>query len=132
MQISRGIGRGVADGAALMQLIAEQPVPAVEQQQMELLDLAMPGDLLPDRHLALTVGGDCEGLQHLEVDLVGAVGIEQLGRGIAEAEALFDEALREAEARRDGGDGEAGIGQRRERHHLVGRVHGDADDILRC
>ena len=61
---------------------------------------------------------------------MGAVDVEQLRRDIAEAEALFDEALREAEARRDGGDGEAGIGELRERHHLVGRVHGDADDVL--
>ena len=77
------------------------------------------------------VGGDGEGLQHFEVDLVGAVGVEQVRGHVAEAQALFDQALGGAETRRDGRDGEAGIGQLREGDHLVGRVHGDADDILR-
>ena len=77
------------------------------------------------------VGRDGEGLQHFEVDRVGAVGVEQVRRHVAEAEALFDQPFGRAETRRDGGDGEAGIGQLRERNHLVGGMHGDADDVLR-
>ena len=77
------------------------------------------------------VGGDGEGLQHFQVDLVRAVGVEQVRRHVAEAEALFDQAFRRAEARRDHGDGEAGVGQLREGDDLVGRMHGDADDVLR-
>ena len=77
------------------------------------------------------VGGDGEGLQHFEVDLVGAVGVEQVRRHVAEAQALLDQAFGRAETRRDYGDGEAGIGQLREGDHLVGGMHGDADDVLR-
>ena len=36
--------------------------------------VGLAGDLLPDRHLALAVGRDGEGLQHFEVDLVGRGG----------------------------------------------------------
>ena len=77
------------------------------------------------------VGRDGEGLQHFEVDLVVAVGVEQVRRDVAEAQALFDQALGRAETRRDGTHGEAGVGQLRERDHLIGGMHGDADDILR-
>ena len=72
--------------------------------------VALAGDLLPDRHLALSVGGDGEGLQHLQADLVGPVGVQQLGRRVAEAQALLDDALGRAETRRDGGDRLAGPG----------------------
>ena len=64
--------------------------------------VALGRDLFPDRYLALPVGGDGEGLQHFEVDGVGAVGVEQVRRGVAEAQALFDQALRQAETRGDG------------------------------
>ena len=93
--------------------------------------VALPRDLLPGRHLAGVVGGDGEGLQDLQVDLVGPVGVEQVRRHVAEAEALFDQPLGGAEARRDHGDGEAGIGELGERDHLVGRRHGDSDHVLR-
>ena len=63
--------------------------------------VGLAGDLLPDRHLALAVGRDGEGLQHFEVDLVGAVGVQQLRRRVAEAEALLDDALGGPEAHRD-------------------------------
>ena len=92
--------------------------------------VALAGDLFPDRHLALAVGGDGEGLQHFEVDLVRPVGVQQLGRGVAEAQALLDDALGCAEACRDGGYRLAGVGELGERDHLVGGVHGDADDVL--
>ena len=76
------------------------------------------------------VGGDGECLERLEVDLLGAVGVEQFGGRVAEAQALFDDALGDAETRGDGGHRDAGVGQCRERDHLVGRMHRDADDIL--
>ena len=77
------------------------------------------------------IGGDRERLQRLQVDLVGAVGVEQLGGGVAEAQPLLDQALGDAEARGDGGDRGAGPGEIEERDHLVGGVHRDADDVLR-
>ena len=87
-------------------------------------------DLLPYRHLALAIGGDGEGLEGVEVDFVGAVGVEKFGRGIAEAEALLDGTLGHPEAGGDVGHGGAGTGERAEGLHLVGRVHGDADHVL--
>ena len=93
--------------------------------------VALPRDLFPGGHLAGMVGRDGEGLQHFEVDLVGAVGVEQVRRHVAEAQALLDQAFGRAETRRDGTHGEAGVGQLRERDHLIGRMHGDADDVLR-
>ena len=48
------------------------------------------------------VGRDGEGLQHFEVDLVGSVGVEQVRRDVAEAQACSDQALGRAETRRDG------------------------------
>ena len=108
--------------------------PFLGQQPLHLPGggpVSLPRDLFPGRHLAGMVGGDGEGLQHFQVDLARAVGVEQVRRHVAEAEALFDQPLGGAEARRDHGDGEAGIGQLRERDHLVCRMHGDTDDVLR-
>ena len=68
--------------------------PLLGEQALHLLGggpVALGRDLFPDRQLALAVGGDGEGLQHFEVDPVGLVGIQQLGRGVAEAEPLFDQ-----------------------------------------
>ena len=106
-------------------LLGEQPLHLPGRRAV-----ALCRDLFPDRHLALAVGGDGEGLQHFEVDPVGPVGVEQFRRGVAEAEPLLDQPLRQAEPRRDGRDRLPGLHQLRERDHLVGRVHGDADDIL--
>ena len=78
--------------------------PLFGQQALHLpagRPVALSGDLVPDRHLTLAVGGDGECLQHFEVDLVGPVGVQQLRRGVAEAQALFDDALGRTEARRD-------------------------------
>ena len=72
--------------------------------------------------LAVVVGGDRERLQRLEVDGLGAVGVEELGRGVAEAKPLLDQALGDPEACGDGGDGGAGTGELGERDHLIGRV----------
>ena len=107
--------------------------PFLGQQPLHLPGgraVALGRDLFPDRHLALAVGGDGEGLQHLQVDLVGPVGVEQLRRGVAEAKPLLDDALGRAEARGDGGNRLAGLDQLGEGRHLVGRVHGDAHDVL--
>ena len=92
--------------------------------------VALGRDLFPDRHLALAVGGDGEGLEHFEVDLIRPVGVQQLGRGVAEAQPLLDDALGCAEARGDGGNRLAGIDQLREGRHLVRRMHRHADDVL--
>ena len=92
--------------------------------------VALVLDLLPHRHLSLAVGGDGEGLEGIEIDLVGTVGVEKFGRGVAEPQAPLDGTLRHAEAGGDAGDGGAVIGQRPEGLHLVGRVHGNADHVL--
>ena len=106
--------------------------PFLGQQSLHLpcrRAVALVRHLFPGGHLAGMVGRDGEGLQHFEVDLVGAVGVEQVRCDVAEAQALLDQALGGAETRRDGGDGEAGVGELREGDHLVGGMHGDADDI---
>ena len=93
--------------------------------------VALLGDLFPGGELARRIGGDGEGLQAFEVDLVLAVGGEQLRRDVAEPQALLDGAFGDAEAGRDGGGRGAGAGEGGEGLHLVGRVHGRADDVLR-
>ena len=62
--------------------------PFLGQQPLHLPGggpVALPRDLFPGRHLAGVVGGDGESLQHFQVDLAGAVGVEQVGRHVAEA-----------------------------------------------
>ena len=56
-------------------------------------------DLLPYGPLAVVIGGYRERLQRLEVDGFGAVGVEQLGGGVVEPEALLDQAFGDVEAR---------------------------------
>ena len=85
--------------------------------------VALVLDPLPRRHLARGVGGDGEGLQSFEVDGVLPVGVQQFLRGVAEAEALLDDALGDAEAGGDVGDGRAGERERAEGLHLVCGVH---------
>ena len=80
--------------------------------------VALFGDLFPDDDLAQRVGGEREGLQALEVDDVLAVGLDQLGGGVAEAQALLDGAFGDAEAGGDRGDGGAGAGEDLEGFHL--------------
>ena len=92
--------------------------------------VALVAHLLPHRHLARPVCGHGEGLEGLEVDRIGAVGVKDLGRRVAEAQALLDGALGYPEAGGDVGDGGAVIGEGAEGLHLVGRVHGDADYVL--
>ena len=71
-----------------------------------------------------------EGLEGLQVDLVGPVGVQELGGRMAEPQALLDQALGDAEARSDRGYRHARFGESVERDHLVGGVHGDADHVL--
>ena len=92
--------------------------------------VALLADPFPDRELARAVDGDGEGLQRLKVDGALAVGVEDLRRGVAKAQALLDGALRHAETGGDIGDGGAGIGERAEGLHLVGRVHRHAHHVL--
>ena len=92
--------------------------------------VALVLDLLPYRHLARGVGGDGEGLEGGQVDGILPVGVQQLGRSVAEAEALLDDALGDAETGGDVGDGGAGERQRAEGLDLVGRVHRYPDHVL--
>ena len=108
--------------------------PVLGQQAPDLpgaRPVALLPDLRPHRDLARPVGGRGEGLEGIEVDPAGAVGVQQLGRGVAEAQPLLDRALGDAEAGGDGGDRDTRLGELREGAHLVGGVHGDADDVLR-
>ena len=114
----RGGGGDAVLGEHALDLPAARPV-------------ALVAHLLPHRHLARPVCGHGEGLEGLEVDRIGAVGVEDLGRGVAEAKPLLDDALRDPEAGGDIGDGGAVIGERAEGLHLVGRVHRHAHHVLR-
>src|SRR3546814_9760404 len=58
-------------------------------------------DLLPDSELTAMAVAQGEGRQCLEVHLLGAIGGEELGRDLAELEALTNELFRDAEAARD-------------------------------
>ena len=58
------------------------------------------------------------------------IGLQEFGCGVAEAQALLDQPVRYAETDRNGGDGLTGLGEFRERDHLIGEVHRDADVIL--
>ena len=107
--------------------------PLLGQQAFHLRGgraVALVRQLRPDRHLAAVIGRDGERLQRLQADIVGAVGLEQFGRRVAEPQTLFDQALGHAETCRDGRHRDTGFGQFRERDHLVGRMHRDADDVL--
>ena len=107
--------------------------PVLGQQALDLPvggPVALVLDPVPGGQLARGVAGDGEGLEGGEVDLVCAVGVEQLGRGAAEAQALFHGALGDAEAGRDVGDGGACDRERAECLHLVGGVHGDPHGVL--
>ena len=128
--VPRG-GRGA--GEAKRPCLRDVEHPLLGQEPLHLpgrRPVVLAGDLFPDRHLALPVGGDGEGLQHFQVDLVRPVGVQQLGRGVAEAQPLFDDALGRAESRRDSRNRLAGRGQFGEGRHLIRRMHGDAHDVL--
>ena len=86
--------------------------------------------LLPDRDLAVPVGGDGEGGQDLQVDPALAVGFQQYGRGVAEAQTLLDQFFGNTEAHRDVGHGGAAPGEAGERLDLICRMHGGADHVL--
>ena len=95
------------------------------------MSAALVAHLLPHRHLTRLVCGHGEGVEGLDVDRIGAVGVEDLGGGVAEAQALLDDALGDAEAGGNVGDGGTFTGQRAEGLNLVGGVHGHADHVLR-
>ena len=92
--------------------------------------VAPPLHLFPRRGLPAPVGGEGEGGQRLQVDLVRPQRIQQNRRGAAQAQALLDRAHADAEARGDPGGRRPVVGQAAEGLHLVGRVHGDADRVL--
>ena len=100
--------------------------PLLGQQALHLpctRAVTLACDTFPHCPLAGVIGGDRKGLQGLQIDLVGAVGVEQLGRGVPEPQPLLDDAPGDAEARGDGGDGDAGLGEVGEHDDLVGGVH---------
>ena len=80
--------------------------------------------------MARGVGGDGEGLEGGQVDGVLPISVQQLRRGVAEAEALLDDALGDAEAGGDVGNGGAGEGKRAEGLDLVCGVHCDVEHVL--
>ena len=107
--------------------------PVLGQQALDLPGagpVALLAHRLPDRVLARLIRGDGEGHQCVQIDFVRAVGFEQHRCGVAEPQALLHGALRDPEARRDGGRRAARIGQAAERLDLIGRVHGGADTVL--
>ena len=83
-----------------------------------------------DALLRRVVVGEGEGLHLLQPDVAGAVGVEDGGGDAAELQALPDDVLGHAEAGGDGRDGCALVDEVAERLELVGRVHGDAHDVL--
>jgi hypothetical protein len=87
-------------------------------------------ELAPDGELRRVIGADREGRDRFEADATGPIGIEQLGRQLAEAQALLDMALGGAEAARDVLDDGTGVDQRAHRHEFVGRMHRGADRVL--
>ena len=93
-------------------------------------DVRLVLELVPDRALRGMVAAEREGRDRFEGDGAAAVGIEQLGRELAEAQALLDMALGGAEAARDVFDRGAAVDQRRHSDELVGRMHRRADRVL--
>ena len=107
--------------------------PVLGQQALDLpgaRPVALLADRLPDRALARMIRGDGEGHQCVQIDFARTVGLEQHRCGVAEPQAFLHGALRDPEARRDGGRRAARIGQAAERLDLIGRVHGGADHVL--
>jgi hypothetical protein len=104
--------------------LGEQPLHGVG------LDVGMVLQLAPHRELGGVIGAEGEGGHGIEADAAGAVGVEQFGRQLAEAQALPDVAFGGAEAGRNGVDRGAGIDQRRHGNEFVGRVHRRPDRVL--
>ena len=107
--------------------------PILGQQALDLPGagpVALLAHRRPDRTLARLIRGDGEGHQCFQIDFACPVGFEQYRRGVAEPQAFLHGALRDPEARRDGGRRAARIGQAAERLDLIGRVHARADHVL--
>ena len=107
--------------------------PVLGQQALDLPSagaVALLAHRRPDRTLARLIRGDGEGHQCVQIDFARAVGLKQHWCGVAEPQPLLHGALRDPEARRDGGRRAARIGQAAECLDLIGRVHGGADTVL--
>ena len=94
------------------------------------LDVGTVLDLAPHRELRRVIGAEREGGDRLEADLAGAEGIEQLGRQLAEAQALPDVPFGNPEARGDGVTGMAGVDQRGHGDEFIRGMHGGADRVF--
>jgi hypothetical protein len=86
-------------------------------------DVGVVLDLAPHGELRRVVGAEREGGHHFEADRPGPELVEQLRRDLAQAQALRDVPLRNAEAGGDRLDWLARIDQGRHRDEFVGRVH---------
>ena len=107
--------------------------PVLGQQALDLPGagpVALLAHRLPDHALARLIRGDGEGHQCVQIDFARTVGLKQHRCGVAEPQPLLHGALRDPEARRDGGRRAARIGQTAECLNLIGRVHGGADTVL--
>ena len=107
--------------------------PVLGQQALDLPGagaVALLAHRRPDRVLARLIRGDGEGHQCVQIDFARPVSLKQHRCGVAEPQPLLHGALRDPEARRDGGRRAARIGQAAERLDLIGRVHGGADTVL--
>lgn len=83
-----------------------------------------------DALLRRVVVGDGERLHLPQPDVAETVGVEDGGTDAAEFQAFLNDVLGHAEAGGDGRGGCALVDEVAERLELVGRVHGDADDVL--
>ncbi len=84
-------------------------------------DVGLVLELMPHGKLRLMIGAEGKGGHDIKTDVAVAVGVEQFGCQLAEAQALSDMALRDAEAGSDRLNGFAAIDQCRHRDELVRR-----------
>ncbi len=94
------------------------------------LDVGIALELVPHRELGGVIGAEREGGDDIEADVAGAVGVEQFGRELAEAQALLDMPFGSAEARGDLLDRGAAVDQLRHGDKFVGRMHRGADRVF--
>ena len=78
-------------------------------------------ELMPHGELRRVIGAKSEGGDDIEADVAVAVGVEQFGRELAEAQALPDMPFRDAEAGGDRLDRLAHIDQGRHGDELIRR-----------
>jgi len=93
-------------------------------------NIRMVLELGPDGELCGMIGAERKGGDGVEADVAGAEGVEQLGRQLAEAQALTDVPFGRAEARGDVADRGAAVDQRSHGDEFVRWMHRGADRVL--